>query len=80
MAQQPRNFTMKAVYALILDENTVDTGEVYCVKANLTGLTPSQKFRLEQAEEREQILRMMERADMMEHLNNLLNRFKVNRP
>jgi hypothetical protein len=59
---------MKTIYALILDENTVDSGEEYYVKANLTELTPSQKFRLEQAEEWEQIRRMMERANMAEYL------------
>ena len=79
MAQQ-QNFTSKVIYALILDENTVDADEEYYVKAHLTGLTPSQKFRLEQIEEQEQIQRMMERANMTEYLNNLLGGFKVNNP
>ena len=79
MAQQQRNFTMKAIYALILDENTVDAAADYHIRANLEALSPSQKFLLEQAVEQEQVRKMMERADMTEQLNSLLNRFKANR-
>ena len=64
--------TMNDIYLAIFEDDTLDAADEFYKKASLTEVTPIQKFQLQQEDERERLLRMMDRVDMVERLNKVL--------
>ena len=72
MKRNTKLTTMNDIYLAIFEDDTSDTSAEFYKKASLTELTPIQQFQLQQEDERERLLRTMDRVDMVERLNKIL--------